>query len=127
MGHDASRPSVRDFVWTGEDTRAEFRVGCKGGIDPGVVKCEALVIEGSRVKQLCFGIEVVAYGSVVPRALDPGPNGEVELDTFMQELEGKLAEVPFDELAFVRELGRGVQARTGTLIRGPPTVLFWCA
>lgn len=126
MERIAGRPSVRDFVWNGEPTGAEFRVGCLPGIDPGKVKCEALVIEGSRVKRLSFDIEVAAGGDFVPRALESGPNGEVELDTVLNDVESNMAEVPFEELEFVGELGQGVQVRglTGWLTGG---FAVWCA
>lgn len=97
-------------MWTGESHTAQFRVGCMPGVTPGPVKCEALVIEGSRVKRLSFDIQVVGPG-FVPRALGSGSNGEEKLDTRMEEEKGNMAEVPFEELVFVGELGRGVQAR----------------
>ena len=113
LKHNASRPSVSDFVWTGESNAAEFRVACIPGTAPGRFGCEAEVIEGSRVKRLSFGIEVVGPG-FLPRAIISGNNGEVELDTFMEEEAGNVAEVPWEELVFVGELGKGVQAREPT-------------
>lgn len=110
LEHTASRPSVRDFVWTGEANSAKFMVWCVPGTVPGRVKCEALVIEGSRVKRLSFVIEVAEPG-FVGRALSSGPNGEVELDTVMEEIAGNMAEVPFEELEFRGHLGQGVQVR----------------
>jgi len=107
----AQQPSVRDFVWTGENHVVEFRVGCLAGVAPGYFKCEAMVIEGSRVKRLTFAIEVAESG-FVPRAMDGGSNGEVELNIVMEEERGNVAEIPFDELVFVRELGSGVQVRS---------------
>eukprot|EP00752_Nemacystus_decipiens_P002883 g2682.t1 len=109
--HTDGRPSARDFVWNGETTGAKFSIECLAGIDPGVVKCEAFVIEGKHVKHLSFDITVAGDG-FVPGALDSGPNGEVELDTVMKDEEGKIAEVPFEELQFVGELGHGVQGIT---------------
>lgn len=79
------------------------------GIDPGRVKCEALVIEGSRVKRLSFDIEVAGPGFVFRALDDCSPDGEVDLDAVMREEEGNIAEVPFEELHFVGELGHGVQ------------------
>jgi len=102
------QPSVRDFVWTGEDHAVDFRVGCLPGAAPGRVSCEAMVIDGSRVKLLTFAIEVAEPG-FAPRVLDGGSNGEVELDTVIEEERGNVAEIPYEELVFVRELGGGVQ------------------
>lgn len=107
----ARQPSVRDFVWTGEDHAVEFTVGCLPGVAPGRFSCEAMVIDGSRVKLLTFAIEVAEPG-VVPRTLDGGSNGEVELDTVIKEERGNVAEIPYEELVFVRELGGGVQVRS---------------
>ncbi len=98
-------------MWTGQNHEVEFIVACKASATPGRFKCEAMVIEGRRVKRLTFAIEVAETG-VVPRALDGGSrSGEVELDTVMEEERGNVAEVPYEELVFVKELGRGVQVR----------------
>lgn len=105
------RPTVQDFVWTGDDQQGqvvEFRVACIEGVSPGRVPCEARVVEGKTVTRLSFAIEVVEPG-VVPRAL--GGGGESELDTVVEEVRGNMAEVPFEEMVFVGELGRGVQVR----------------
>eukprot|EP00903_Cladosiphon_okamuranus_P017426 g16050.t1 len=107
----ASRSSESDFVWEGEATAARFRVACLPGIDPGLVKCEAMVIEGGQVQRLSFDIEVAGPG-YVPMELDSGLSGQVELDTRLKAEEGNVAEIPFDELHFVRELGEGCQGVT---------------
>lgn len=106
------QPSVGDFVWTGTVHAVEFRVRCLPGVASGVFDCEAMVIEGGNVKRLTFTIEVAEPGCV-PRALDAGREGVVELNTVVEEVKGNVAEVPYDELVFVRELGRGVQVRKG--------------
>lgn len=100
--------SVRDFMWAGETTGARFRVACIPGAPPGRVQCGAKIIEGiegMRVTRLSFGIEVAEPGAT-PRALCD-INGE--LDTVMEEVKDNVAQVPFDELEFVKELGQGVQ------------------
>lgn len=112
-------------MWEGEAIAAKFRVGCLVGIAPGQVKCEALVIEGRKVQRLSFDIEVAGPG-YVPRELGSGPNGEVDLDARLKAEEGNVAEVPFEELEHVGELGQGVQVRiTMSLARMP--LLLWCA
>ncbi|CAM9979079.1 unnamed protein product [Ectocarpus fasciculatus] len=105
------RLSVRDFMWAGETTGARFRVACIPGAPPGRVQCGAKIIEGiegMRVTRLSFGIEVAEPGAT-PRALCD-INGE--LDTVMEEVKDNVAQVPFDELEFVKELGKGVQGKT---------------
>lgn len=86
-----SRPSVSDFVWTGETKTGEFRVGCLPGIAPGRVQCGAVVIEGPRIKRLSFGIEVVGP-EFVPRVLGGGRSGEVKLANIMEEGNANVAE-----------------------------------
>ena len=108
---EAPASAHQDFVWTGEDHTVEFRVGCMPGVEPGRYKCEAMVIEARDVKRLTFAIEVAAPGSA-PTALGAGLNGEVELNTVVEEERGNVADVPYDELVFVRELGSGVQVRS---------------
>lgn len=107
------RPTVQDFVWTGDDQEGqvvEFRVACKEGVSPGRVQCEARVVEGKTVTRLSFAIEVVEPG-VVSRAL--GGGDERELDTIIEEVRGNMADIPFEEMVFVSELGQGVQVREG--------------
>ncbi|CAN0093898.1 unnamed protein product [Pylaiella littoralis] len=115
MGPNAAsvdRPALRDFVWTGDDKQGQevkFRVACKEGVALGRVQCEARVVEGKTVTLLSFGIEVVGPG-VAPRVLDGGD--DVELDTIVEEVRGNMAMVPFEELNFVCELGKGIQGQT---------------
>ncbi|CAM9171926.1 unnamed protein product [Ectocarpus sp. 13 AM-2016] len=103
------RLSVTDFTWAGETTGATFRAACIPGTPPGRVQCGAKIIEGKRVTHLSFGIEVAELGAT-PRALLCESNGE--LDTVMEEVKDNVAEVPFGELEFVKELGQGVQGKT---------------
>ncbi|CAB1102487.1 unnamed protein product [Ectocarpus sp. CCAP 1310/34] len=103
------RLSVSDFTWTGETTGATFRAACIPGTPPGRVQCGAKIIEGRRVTHLSFGIEVAELGAT-PRALLCERN--VELHTVMKEVTDNVAEVPFGELEFVKELGQGVQGKT---------------
>lgn len=100
------RLSVSEFTWAGETTGATFRAACIPGTSPGRVQCGAKIIEGRRVTHLSFGIEVAELGAI-PRALHCDSNGE--LDTVMEEVKDNVAEVPFGELEFVKELGQGVQ------------------
>ncbi|CAM9267046.1 unnamed protein product, partial [Ectocarpus sp. 12 AP-2014] len=103
------RLSVSDFTWAGETTGATFRAACIPGTPPGRVQCGAKIIEGRRVTHLSFGIEVAEVGAT-PRALLCESNGE--LYTVMEEVKDNVAEVPFGELEFVKELGQGVQGKT---------------
>jgi len=102
-------PSFRNFVWMGEGHDVCFRVGCLASAAPGRFQCEARVIEGRNVKLLTFDIEVAGTDSAVPRALDG--NGDVNLNAVVVEERGNVAEIPYEELVFVKELGGGVQVR----------------
>lgn len=104
-------PSVCDFVWKGERHTASFDIQCLPGVAPQRVPCKASIVEGTSVKHLWFGIEVVGP-DVIPRSLGGGPNEE-RLDCVMEEEKDKVPEIPFEELEFVRRLGNGVQVRRG--------------
>ncbi|CAM9617653.1 unnamed protein product, partial [Hapterophycus canaliculatus] len=104
-------PSVRDFVWTGETKTADFRIFCNHELPPGLVHCEARVVEGASVTRLSFGIEVVGPDSLT-RSLGSGPNGVQSLDYTLEEVKGNVSNIPFVELEFVKDLSGGVQGKT---------------
>lgn len=82
---------MSDILWRGESSAAKFRVGCVPGIAPGRVKCEAVLVEGSRMKRLFFDIEVTGP-EFMRRELGNGKGDEVELDTVMDKDNGMVEE-----------------------------------
>ena len=81
---------------------ADFKVGCKQDAKPGVVECNATVIEGDTISRLSFRIQVVRAGS------NTGTDRE-ELETWMEEVRGEVAVISPDELEIKHLLGSGVQ------------------
>ncbi|CAM9104258.1 unnamed protein product [Ascophyllum nodosum] len=99
-----TQPDVREFSWTGEMAEANFTVGCKPEADTGWIKCGANIIEGGKVTQLHFGIEVVHAGvAETPRE---------SLPLKLKKVRPNVAVILTEELEVVREIGRGVQGET---------------
>ena len=86
---------------------ANFTAGCKPEADTGWIKCGANIIEGGKVTQLHFGIEVVHAG------VAETPRESLPLE--LEEVRPNVAVIPTEDLEVVREIGRGVQVRC----RGP--------
>lgn len=101
-------PSVREFVWTGEEARADFKVGCRPGAQPGVVQCRARVVEGANVTCLSFHVEVVPPGSAA-RAI--AVTDLQKLDVTLEKVRGNVAVIPQEDLEFHGALGEGIQVR----------------
>lgn len=97
-------PSVQEFEWTGQEAKADFKVGVRRGATLGSVLCRAQIIEGSTVTRLSFRVEVVEPGDAI--------FGEAEkLQTNMEQVQTDFARIDHEELEFKDVIGEGIQVR----------------
>lgn len=101
-------PSVQEFEWTGQEAKADFKVGVRRGATLGSVLCGAQIIEGSTVTRLSFCVEVVESG----RGIAGLWGAEVqELETNMEPVQTDVARIDHEELEIKDKLGEGIQVR----------------
>lgn len=96
-------PSQRDFIWNGKQAEVSFLVGCQPGSQVGKHRCEAKVIQGSKVTKLVFHVEVAAAGMA--------RNEARKLNTQIEGVKGDVAIIPWEELDVGDLIGEGVQVK----------------